>query len=185
MFFGIQIHGAIMNKKTVWIAVFATATLAVGLWLGTAQAGAPQAASAAKEKPLTTHRAVGPFDVKLAPVKSDAIDPFMGAMSIDKQFHGALEGTSKGLMLAVSTDVKGSAGYVAMEKVTGTLDGRKGTFVLQHTATMDRGKPDLSITVVPDSGTGELVGLAGKLDVQIAEGGKHSYVFDYSLPAAQ
>jgi hypothetical protein len=76
--------------------------------------------------------------------------------------------------------VKGSAGYVAIEKVTGKLHGRAGTFVLQHTGTMNRGAQKLSITVVPDSGTGELVGLSGKMNIIIA-GGKHSYEFDYSL----
>ncbi len=165
---------------------FLAFTLVTALLVGapsrsTAQTSA--APSSEESSVTTTHHAVGPFDVKLAPFKSDSIDPSISAMSIDKQFHGSLDATSKGVMLAVSTDVKGSAGYVAMEKVTGTLDGRKGTFVLQHTATMDRGKPSLSITVVPDSGTGELTGLAGKLDIQIAEGGKHSYDFEYSLPA--
>ncbi len=104
-------------------------------------------------------------------------------MTIEKQFHGDLEGTSKGVMLAVSTDVKGSAGYVAMEKFTGTLKGRSGTFALQHTGTMNRGTPNLSVTVVPDSGTGELTGLAGELDIEIS-GGKHSYKFDYTLSDA-
>jgi Protein of unknown function (DUF3224) len=138
-----------------------------------------------KETSVTTHQAKGPFDVKLAPFKSDGIDASFGAMSIDKQFHGALEATSKGTMLAFQSGAKGSAGYVALEKVDGTLDGRKGTFVLQHNATMDRGTPSLSIIVVPDSGTGELTGLAGKVNIDIAAGGKHSYIFDYTLPAAQ
>ena len=88
-------------------------------------------------------------------------------------------------MLAFSSEVKGSAGYVALEKVDGTLDGRKGTFVLQHNATMDRGAPMLNIIVVPDSGTGELTGLSGKMNIDIAAGGKHSYIFDYTLPAAK
>lgn len=104
-------------------------------------------------------------------------------MSINKQFHGDLEGTSVGEMLSAATSVKGSAGYVAMEKVTGTLDSRKGTFVLQHSATMDRGRPQLKITVVPDSGTGALEGLTGTMNI-IIEQGKHSYEFDYTLPAA-
>src|SRR5438105_5764139 len=103
-------------------------------------------------------------------------------MSIDKQFHGDLEATSKGEMLSAMTAVKGSAGYVAMEKVTGTLNGRSGAFTLQHNATMKRGTPQLSIAVVPDSGTGQLEGIAGKMDIKIAPDGKHSYVFDYTLP---
>jgi len=101
-------------------------------------------------------------------------------MTIDKQFHGDLEGVSKGQMLTAGTAVKGSAGYVAIEKVSGTLNGRSGTFILQHTATMTRGIPQLSITVVPDSGTGQLVGLSGKMNINITEG-KHSYDFEYAL----
>jgi hypothetical protein len=102
-------------------------------------------------------------------------------MTIDKQFSGDLEATSKGQMLAFSTDVKGSAGYVAMEQVNGKLHGRTGTFVLQHGGTMTRGVPQLAVTVVPDSGTGELRGLKGKMNIIIADG-KHSYEFDYTLP---
>ena len=133
-----------------------------------------------KEKNMT--HATGTFDVKLTP-QSDGKpeDSPIGRMLIDKQIHGDLEATSKGQMLAFSTEVKGSAGYVAMEGVTGTLHGRTGSFVLQHSATMNRGAPQLSITVVPDSGTGQLVGITGKFDIQIAEG-KHSYTFDYTLP---
>jgi hypothetical protein len=125
-----------------------------------------------------TH-ATGPFEVKLAPLATDAAP--IGRMSIDKQFHGDLEATSKGEMLSFVTEVKGSAGYVAVERVTGTLHARKGSFVLQHHATMNRGTPSLSVTVVPDSGTGELAGLSGKMEIQI-EGGKHSYEFEYDLP---
>lgn len=102
-------------------------------------------------------------------------------MSIDKQFHGDLEGSSKGEMLAIQTAVKGSAGYVAMEQVTGSIQGRSGTFVLQHSATMNRGTPQLSITIVPDSGTAQLTGISGQLNIMI-EGGKHSYDLEYTLP---
>jgi hypothetical protein len=101
-------------------------------------------------------------------------------MILDKQFHGDLEATSKGQMLAAGTAVQGSAGYVAMERVTGTLNGRSGTFVLQHSGTMNRGAPHLTLTVVPDSGTGELEGLAGSMTIDRAEG-KHSYGFEYTL----
>ena len=109
-----------------------------------------------------------------------ADDTGVGRFSLDKQFQGDLEGTSKGEMLAVSTAVPGSAGYVAIERVTGSLKGRTGEFALQHTGTMTRGAPQLSVTVVPDSGTGELEGLSGKLDIKI-EDGKHFYEFEYSL----
>jgi hypothetical protein len=129
-----------------------------------------------------TTRASGTFEVKLNPLANDA-DPqgsTLARLSIDKQFAGDIEGTSKGEMLSAGTQTKGSAGYVAMERVTGALHGRRGTFVLQHSATMNRGAPQLLITVVPDSGTGELVGLTGTLAILI-EGGKHSYQFDYSL----
>lgn len=104
----------------------------------------------------------------------------IGRMLIDKQFKGDLEGSSKGQMVAHSTEVKGSAGYVAMEIVTGSLAGRKGTFVLQHSGTMSHGMFQLSVTVVPDSGTSDLKSLAGSMNI-IIDGGKHSYEFDYSI----
>ncbi len=125
-----------------------------------------------------TTRAAGTFQVQLAPQETAAP---IGRMSIDKEFQGDLQGTSKGEMLAVRTAVEGSAGYVAMEQVTGTLHGRTGTFYLQHTGTMNRGAPQLSVTVVPDSATGELQGLAGTMNI-IIEGGTHSYEFEYTLP---
>jgi hypothetical protein len=131
------------------------------------------------------NHAIGTFEVKITP-QSDGKpeDAPIGRMLIDKQLHGDLEATTKGQMLAFSTEVKGSAGYVAMERVTGTLHGRTGSFVLQHNASMNRGAPQLSITVVPDSGTGQLTGLTGKFDIQIAADGKHSYTFEYTLPEA-
>jgi hypothetical protein len=129
-----------------------------------------------------THHARGTFDVKLTPQAADDADDGQSAarMLIDKQFQGDLQATSKGQMLAVGTDIKGSAGYVAMEWVRGILQGRSGRFALQHSGTMNRGAPELSITVVPDSGTGELAGIAGRMTIEIAEG-KHSYGFDYSF----
>jgi hypothetical protein len=133
---------------------------------------------------MTTH-ATGTFEVKAAPQPPDenAGGAAIGRMLLDKQFHGNLEATSKGTMLAAGTAVKGSAGYVAIELVTGTLHGHAGTFVLQHTGTMTRGVPQLSITVVPDSGNGQLVGLTGKMNIIIADG-KHSYDFEYTLSEA-
>jgi hypothetical protein len=130
---------------------------------------------------MTTH-ASGPFDVKLTPQPAEPdIDGGLARMALDKTFHGDLEATSKGTMLSAMTDVKGSAGYVALERVTGTLHGRRGSFVLQHSGTMDRGAPTLTISVVPDSGTDELVGLSGTMAIVIAQG-RHSYGFDYELP---
>ncbi|MGC2108328.1 MAG: DUF3224 domain-containing protein [Candidatus Korobacteraceae bacterium] len=129
--------------------------------------------------------ATGTFEVKLVPLTSDeqGKNAFLGRMSIDKQFHGDLEGTSKGEMMTAGDVAKGSAGYVALEQVTGTLQGRSGSFILQHSATMTRGTPQLSITVVPDSGTGQLEGISGAMTVKITDG-KHFYDFEYTLPAA-
>ena len=126
-------------------------------------------------------RASGTFEVKVSPQAMDEkTDASLGRMSIDKQFHGDLDGTSKGEMLSASTSVKGSAGYVAIEQVSGILNGRRGSFVLQHSGTMTRGEPQLTISVVPDSGTGQLTGLAGKMTITITDG-KHSYEFEYTL----
>ena len=130
-------------------------------------------------------RATGTFEVKLAPLADDhAGSAGLGRMSIDKQFHGDLEASSQGQMMSAMTAVKGSAGYVAMERVTGTLAGRTGSFVLQHSGTMDRGAPTLSVSVVPDSGTDELAGLTGTLAIIVADG-KHSYDFEYSIPESR
>jgi hypothetical protein len=126
------------------------------------------------------NHASGTFEVKLNPQEDPVGDPTVGRMSIDKQFQGDLEGTSRGQMLAVRTDIPGSAGYVAMERVIGTLQGRNGTFALQHTGIMTRGTPQLTVTVVPDSGTGQLVGLVGTMTIDIVEG-KHFYKFEYTL----
>lgn len=125
----------------------------------------------------------GPFNVKLSPqpVHEEAEGKF-GRMAIDKQFHGELEAASRGEMLAAMTAVKGSAGYVALEKVEGRLAGRSGSFLLLHRGLMNRGAPDLSVTVVPDSGSDELSGLTGSMKIDIREGGAHFYSFDYELP---
>ena len=130
---------------------------------------------------MPTHRASGTFDVTLSP--QAASDDSLSRMTLDKRFHGDLDATSKGQMLAAGTAVKGSAGYVAIERVTGTLGGRTGTFMLQHSGTMTRGAPQLTISVVPDSGTDQLVGLAGTMTI-IIENGRHSYHLDYTLPAS-
>src|ERR1017187_1028152 len=124
--------------------------------------------------------ASGTFEVKITPQPVDADAPVFGRMSLDKQFHGDLEAASYGQMLTAVTGVKGSAGYVAIEQVTGSLHGRSGAFVLQHSGTMTRGAPQLTVSVVPDSGTGELLGLTGTMTITIADG-KHSYDFEYTL----
>jgi putative acetyltransferase len=150
--------------------------------LAHAQSASTPVSSVSKAKPMTAH-ASGLFEVKLSPqALGDAnADPSLGRMLIDKTFSGDLVGASKGEMLMAGTAIKGSAGYVAIERVTGTLGGRSGSFVLQHTGTMNRGAPQLSVTVVPDSGTGQLTGLAGTLAIIIKDG-KHHYEFDYTLP---
>jgi len=126
-------------------------------------------------------QAKGTFEVKLNPqIETETIDASLGRMTIDKQLHGDLEGTSKGQMLTAGTSTKNSGAYVAVEKVTGTLHGRSGSFILQHSATMTRGTPQLTIQVVPDSGTDQLIGLAGDFKITITEG-KHYYEFDYSI----
>lgn len=122
----------------------------------------------------------GTFDVKTIPQPADDARVAIGRLLLDKQFHGDLDATSKGQMLAVRTAVASSAGYVAMEQVSGTLLGRTGTFALQHSGTMNRGEQELLITVVPDSGTGELEGLTGTMTIVI-EGGKHEYDFEFEL----
>ena len=135
-----------------------------------------------------SQRAAGAFDVKVTPQKPDtqiARAANLGRLTIDKRFHGDLEGISKGEMLATQTEVPGSAGYVAMERVTGKLRGRTGSFVLQHSATMNRGDSRAEISVVPDSASGELRGLSGKMIISVASDGTHSYEFDFRLEARE
>jgi len=129
--------------------------------------------------------ATGTFEIKTTPKESEpgAGATPTGRMAIEKTFTGDLEGTSKVEMLTAVTPTKGSAGYVAIEQVTGTLKGRAGTFVLQHSGTAHQGAQQLTITVVPESGTGQLSGIEGKFNIRI-EGGKHFYDFDYTLQTA-
>jgi hypothetical protein len=128
------------------------------------------------------NQARGTFEVKLSPQSDEqSPTPFLGRLLLDKQFQGDLEAVSRGQMLSAGTAVEGSAGYVALEQVSGRLGGRSGTFLLQHNGIMTRGVGELSIVVVPDSGTGELTGLTGKMLIDISDG-KHFYTFDYSLP---
>lgn len=127
----------------------------------------------------------GAFDVKTIPQKADnpeAESAKLGRMSLDKQFHGELEAASKGEMSYIGTGVEGSGGYVAIERVTGKLRGKSGSFVLLHVGIMTKNVPNLKITVLPDSGTGELAGISGTMNIRIEAGGKHFYDFDYTLP---
>jgi hypothetical protein len=125
-----------------------------------------------------TMRAHGSFDVKMTPQPGD--DTKLGRILLDKQFHGALEATGQGQMLTAGSEREDSAVYVAVERVTGTLGGRTGTFVLHHTGIMTRGAPNLTIRVVPDSGTGALTGISGTMSIDIRDG-KHLYDFDYTI----
>ena len=161
-----------MQKRLYTLAVFLLGIFA----LSSAVYAQTSSSSAQKESRMTNH-ATGPFEVKLNPLPAYNDDKAFGRMSIDKQFHGDLEATSKGEMLAYAR-----LAYVALEKVTGSLRGHTGTFVLQHKATMANGTPTLTITVVPTSGTGQLTGLEGNMNIIIAPDGKHSYDFDYTLP---
>lgn len=123
----------------------------------------------------------GRFDVKMSPQPPDELTgEGLGRFLLDKRYHGDLAATGVGQMLAIRSAVPGSAGYVAMERVTGTLAGRAGSFALQHRGVMTRGTPELLLTVVPDSGTDELEGLAGSMTIDIT-GGEHFYGFEFSL----
>ena len=132
-----------------------------------------------------THQVKGEFDVKRSAQPAcdvgDGIEA--GHFRFDKRFHGDLDATSVVHMLAVGTDVPGSAAYVAIERLAGTLQGRDGTFFMQHNGVMARGAASLSLTVVPDSGTGELAGLSGSMAIDITEG-RHFYTFDYEFASA-
>jgi len=130
--------------------------------------------------------AKGSFDVKMTPLtwSETLVDQELSGFLLEKTFHGDLEASSQGQMLSAGTNEKGSAGYVAIEKVTGTLHGHNGSFMMQHNGIMNRGVPQLSIVIVPDSGTGDLTGLAGALTIHIADG-KHSYELAYTLATIQ
>lgn len=127
----------------------------------------------------------GEFNVKMAVEAMSAVaaDSGIGRMSLDKQYHGALDAFGSGEMLAYMDRELGSGAYVAMERVQGTLEGRRGSFLLCHTGTMERGAAGLKVAVVPDSGRDELSGLGGTLQIRV-EGGKHYYDFDYTLGPA-
>ena len=143
----------------------------------------PHSQTTPKDGPLSMH-AEGTFDVKNAPLTEDnaLAGTAIGRYGLDKQFQGNLEGASKGEMLGAGNPATGTAGYVAIEQFTGTLHGRTGSFALQHFGTMEDNKFELIVKVVPGSGTGDLLGISGTMTIKIVSG-KHSYQFDYSLPA--
>lgn len=175
-----------MDNRILVTALFSACIFAAFYFFPALYAPARKVTALAQQLPKDnsmTARATGSLDVKLVPLEpaNKTEDNSLGRMSIDKQFHGDLEASSKGEMLTAGTVVKGSAGYVALERVSGSLHGRTGTFILQHNATMNRGAPQLNIIVVPDSGSGQLAGITGTMNIIIADG-KHSYDFAYSLP---
>lgn len=150
-----------------------------------AQPRSPQPTAETTRDAMTQH-AKGSFDVKVTPqpLNGPAEDADLGRFALEKQFHGDLDGTGMGQMLTAGGPSQGSGGYVAMERVRGTLGGRRGAFVFQHSGTMTPASQTITVTVVPGSGTDELVGLAGELTITIAAG-KHTYDFAYTLPSAK
>lgn len=157
----------------------------VALFLLTTLTAAQKTSSVKKiihEVQTVTKIAKGTFEVKLTPLAAEENvgDPLIARLALEKQFSGALTGTSKGQMLGIGTDLKDSGGYVAAERFTGTLDGKKGSFSLQHSGTMQAGTFVLNVIVVPDSGTGELTGITGKMNIIIKDG-KHLFEFEYSF----
>ena len=170
------------HRFSTAVGVLLGVTLCLGFGSALFAQARPDSAAVKKEK-LVTKKASGTFEVKVTPQPpaDNAGQTKISRMSIDKKFSGDLEAASKGEMLAAGTGAPGSSGgYVAIERVSGTLNGKKGSFILQHSGTMNRGTPHLVITVVPDSGTDELKGLSGRMEINIADG-RHSYVFEYTL----
>lgn len=136
-----------------------------------------QAPTKSESRPM--QKITGEFEVKIIPSETD--NPQLGLMLLDKAYHGPLQGTAKGRMLTGMTNTKGSAGYVAIERIEGELAGKRGTFTIQHSGIMSQGKQSLTIQVIPDSGTDELVGLEGTMQIRIVDR-QHFYDFEYSLP---
>jgi hypothetical protein len=132
---------------------------------------------------MVMKHAKGEFEVKVTPLPlaGPGEDSTLGRMSIEKEFRGDLVASGSGQMLTAMTGVQGSAAYVAIERVSGVLEGREGSFALQHRGAMNRGAQEMLVTVVPDSGTGELTGISGTLHI-IIEGKEHRYDFEYSVP---
>jgi Protein of unknown function (DUF3224) len=177
------IKGMFVNCKLIvamiWLVSFAVGNVACA---NKAHAATADQSLSQQETQAMAHTAKGTFKVKLVRLAADAHGPEapVGRMSIDKQFDGDMVGTSQGQMLMMRTAIEGSAAYVAIEVVTATLGDRSGSFALQHNGIMNRGVGTMSVTVVPDSGTDGLIGIAGELTINIV-GGVHEYVFTYRL----
>jgi uncharacterized protein DUF3224 len=171
-------------RTSIYFARFIVLLVCAACGIGPARAQSGTASPTNKEKMMTYH-AKGSFEPTNTPQPPEdkAEGSTIARMSMSKKYHGDLEASSVGNGVTATTDVKGSAGYVAIERVTGTLNGRKGSFVLQHMGILDRGAAHLTVTVVSDSGTGELAGLViSNFNIKIESGGKHFYEFDYTLP---
>ena len=146
---------------------------------------APAASTSLEEKPVVNRVAEGPFEVQVIPQPRDAAQSSVAIdrLLLEKRYRGGLDASARGQMLGVQGAVETSGAYVAIERVEGTLDGRRGAFALQHSGTMTKATGyAMDVKIVPDSGTGELTGIAGKLTILIAPGGAHSYKLDYTLP---
>ena len=172
-----NMHAVTPWSKTLVAVILLTAASLAGCSLS-------RSVGVAKPETASTRQASGLFEVTLTPEGPPDVSEgtTLGTMSIGKTFHGDLEATSKGAMLSVRTSTEGSAGYVAIERVIGTLHGRSGGFVLQHSAMMSRGIPRLTMEIVPDSGSGELKGLSGTMTINIVDG-KHFYELKYAFHA--
>jgi hypothetical protein len=167
---------SVRHSRMAGAILLAMALMAATLAVDPVRADPPQT-DRPKEKTFMSE-VTGEFDVKVVPV--DTGDDKMGMMTLDKQYHGDLNATGQGRMLTGMTDVKGSAAYVAIERVKGKLKGAEGTFLMHHTGIMSKGSQSLVIRVVPDSGTGDLAGIEGEMHIKIADG-KHFYRFEYTL----
>ena len=181
-----RMHGSVeVEGKTIPLALVYTAVYAGrgGRWRLAAYESTRLPETPKKEESVP-HHATGSFDVKVTPLRFDdgAAPESLGRFSLEKRYHGLLDATAKGQMLTAGTKVEGSAVYVAVEVVEGTLDGRTGTFALHHTGMMTRGTPALSIAIVPDSGTGDLAGISGSMSIRIEKGGAHFYDLEYAIP---
>ncbi len=173
-----------LNRIYVKLTLVTLLTLMAGL-MGCAHPQSPTINTPSKG-PNMTRLARGEFDIKMSPLQpyNQSEGAMLGRFSIDKQFRGDLDAVSQGEMLSAGNPATGYGGYVAIERVAGTLNGRKGTFALQQNGTMVQGKPEMNVVVVPGSGTGELTGISGKMTIIIA-GGKHSFELEYELPESK
>src|SRR5262245_32048193 len=172
-----------VTRSRTWARAFASPTCSIRSAMCSESSRTRISSRAKSSERAAMKRATGSFEVSLQSLSNAEVtnEALLGRMLLNKTFSGDLSASARGQMLSAGTATRGSAGYVAIDRVTGTLDGRKGSFLLQHSGRMNRGVPSLSIMVVPDSGTDELAGIAGTLSINIIDG-KHFYDFIYSIP---